>query len=114
MSNIAFFVPAALAIFAGFILLQIFLSKKDNKLLGLILPIICFCVALAGSGYQIYEWSATNYGNTAASAFGWVGATAAFFFTYNIPTVILLVIYFACRGKQRRKKALDKMNVQDL
>lgn len=110
--NIAFFVPAALVIFAGFILLQIFLSKKDNKWLGLMLPIICFCVAIAGSGYQIYEWSTTVY--PTASAFGWVGATAAFFFTYNIPTVILLVIYFACRGKQRRQKALDKMNVQDL
>lgn len=114
MIKIAFFVPAALVIFTGFILLQIFLSKKDNKWLGLMLPIICFCVAVAGSGYQIYEWSATTYGNTNTSAFGWVGAAAAFFFTYNIPTVILLVIYFACRGKQRRKKALDKMNVQDL
>lgn len=111
--RIAFLVPAALVIFAGFIVLQIFLSKKDNKWLGLMLPIICFCIALAGSVYQIYEWSATGYGNTATSAFGWVSVTAAFFFT-NIPTVILLVIYFACREKQRRKKALDKMNVQDL
>jgi len=100
VKNIAFVVPAALVILAGFILLQIFLSKRDNKWLGLILPIICFCVAIAGSGYQIYEWSATAYGTT-ASAFGWAGATAAFFFAYNIPTVILLVIYFACRRKTK-------------
>lgn len=112
--RIAFLFPAALVIYAGFIVLQIFLSKKDNKWLGLMFPIICFCIALAGSGYQIYEWSATTYGNTNSSVFGWVGATAAFFFTYNIPTVILLGIYFACRSQQRRKKALDIMNVQDL
>ena len=32
----------------------------------------------------------------------------------NIPTLILLAIYFACRGKQRRNKRLDKMSIQDL
>lgn len=32
----------------------------------------------------------------------------------NIPTFVLLAIYFACRGKQRRNKQLDKMNIQDL
>lgn len=32
----------------------------------------------------------------------------------NIPTAVLLAIYFACRTKQRRKKQLDKMNIQDL
>lgn len=110
MRNFVFVIPAALIIFAGFPVLQVFLSKKDNKWLGLLLPAICFCAALAGSGYQVYEWSASGDGG----AFGWIGSSVAFFFTYNIPTVILLVIYFACRGKQRRKQALDKMNIQDL
>ena len=32
----------------------------------------------------------------------------------NIPTAVLLAIYFACRTRQRRKKQLDKMNIQDL
>lgn len=32
----------------------------------------------------------------------------------NIPTFVLLAIYFACRGKQHRNKQLDKMNIQDL
>jgi hypothetical protein len=36
------------------------------------------------------------------------------FLLYNIPTIILLVTYFACREKQRRKTALDKMRMQDL
>ena len=33
---------------------------------------------------------------------------------YNIPTLILLAIYFACREKFRRKKEMDRMNAQDL
>ena len=32
----------------------------------------------------------------------------------NIPTIILLAIYFGCRGKQHKNKQLDKMNIQDL
>ena len=35
-------------------------------------------------------------------------------FIGNIPTIILLAIYYGCRGKQRRNKQLDKMNIQDL
>jgi Na+-driven multidrug efflux pump len=111
MSNIVFFVPLALVVLAGFVVLQIILSKRDNIWLGLMLPIIWFCIALAGSGYQVYEWSLDN---TTTNSLGWVGAAVAFFFAYNVPTVVLLVIYFVCRGKRRRKQALDKMNVQDL
>jgi hypothetical protein len=32
----------------------------------------------------------------------------------NIPTIILLLIYAACRGKRRKQRSLDLMNVQDL
>ena len=32
----------------------------------------------------------------------------------NIPTVILLAIYFACREKFRKRSELDKMNISDL
>lgn len=32
----------------------------------------------------------------------------------NIPTIILLAIYFSCRGQKRRNKQLEKMNIQDL
>ena len=32
----------------------------------------------------------------------------------NIPTFVLLAIYFGCRGKSRKNKQLDKMNIQDL
>lgn len=32
----------------------------------------------------------------------------------NIPTLILLAIYFVCRERQKRNRQLDKMNIQDL
>ena len=32
----------------------------------------------------------------------------------NIPTVLLIGIYCACREKVRRKKEMEKMNIQDL
>ncbi len=32
----------------------------------------------------------------------------------NIPTVVLLAIYVACREKQRKRSELDKMEIDDL
>ena len=32
----------------------------------------------------------------------------------NIPTAVLLVIYFACREKFRRRSEVDKMRIEDL
>lgn len=90
----------------GVIVLQIFLSKRESKWPGLVLPIIAFIFGLL---YPL---------NMAAPA---GGVTAGFIFQMilvwllgNIPTIIILAIYFGCRGKQRRNKQLDKMNIQDL
>lgn len=38
----------------------------------------------------------------------------AIFLIFNIPTLISLAIYFGCRQKFRKKKLLEKMNLQDL
>ena len=32
----------------------------------------------------------------------------------NIPTFVLLAVYFVCRPRRRRQKQLDRMQVQDL
>ena len=39
---------------------------------------------------------------------------AAAFITANIPTIVLLAIYFACREKRKRRRELEKMKLQDL
>ena len=95
-----------LLIIVGIILLQVFLSKRESKWPGLVLPIITF---LFGLLYPL---------NMAVPS---EGATAGFLFQMifvwvlgNIPTIVFLAIYFGCRGKQRRNKQLDKMNIQDL
>ncbi|RCX16347.1 hypothetical protein DFR58_11192 [Anaerobacterium chartisolvens] len=95
-----------LFIIGGGICLQVFLSRKNNKWLGLMLPIISFCFSLViVLGFIAYN------GMTGHEVLQLIAFTL---FISNIPTVILIVIYFACREKLKRKKELDKMNIQDL
>lgn len=95
-----------LAIITGGIWLQIFLSKKENKWFGLILPFITFAYSLL----MVFSIVRTD------SMTGWdvFGLIASTFFTSNIPTIILLAIYFGCRESIKREKAFEKMNIQDL
>jgi len=95
-----------LVFIGGGIWLQIFLSKKESKWFGLILPFITFAYSL------LMVFSIAMYdGMTGWDIFGLIAST---FFISNIPTIILLAIYFGCREKIKRKKALEKMNIQDL
>jgi hypothetical protein len=43
-----------------------------------------------------------------------VASALPVFLMSNIPTLLFLAIYFACREKRKLRKELDKMNVQDL
>lgn len=91
---------------AGVIVLQIFFSKRESKWPGLELPIIAF---LFGLLYPL-NMMAPSDGVTV----GFVFQMILVWLLGNIPTIIFLAIYFGCRGKQRRNKQLDKMNIQDL
>jgi hypothetical protein len=112
---------------AGLIVLQIFLSKKESKWPGLILPIISFGISLLAAiaillfsvhtgtmaqtiNGEIVEQTVTQI-NDASSII--VGAIVVFAYC-NIPTGIFLVIYAVCWGKRNRQRALEKMSVQDL
>lgn len=90
----------------GLIFLQIYLSKRENRFLGLILPLL----SLLYSVIMVCNLMVTE------SMSGWdiFSMVASTFLLANIPTVILIVIYFACREKIRRRKQLEKMNIQDL
>lgn len=90
----------------GTILLQIFLSKQESKWPGLVLPLLAF---LFGLLYPL-NMIAPSEGIHA----GFIVQMLVVWFLGNLPTMILLAIYFGCRGKQRRNKQLDKMNIQDL
>ncbi|MBR0597627.1 hypothetical protein [Sinanaerobacter chloroacetimidivorans] len=95
-----------LLILAGGILLQIFLSKRESRWPGLILPFLFF-------GYSLLMvFSLAVYdGMSSWDIFAMLVST---FLLSNIPTLIYLGIYFACREKYKRKKELGKMNIQDL
>lgn len=95
-----------LGVGVGGIFLQIFLSKKENKYLGLILPLITFLYSLLTLlSVAVVEFM------TPWDVFSLLAAT---FISSNIPTIVLLAIYFVCKEKDKRKKQLEKMNIQDL
>lgn len=106
MKNTAVMLIFVLFLIAGGICLQIFLSKKNNKWFGLILPIISFAYSL------LMVFSLVAYKGMTGWDILWLIISTLF--VSNIPTLILVIIYFACREKIKRRKELDKMNVQDL
>lgn len=135
--------PVRLLIFlifcAGTVWLQIFLSRKENKWLGLILPLLSFCISLLAvlnlaayhtnttlasvpqgtdAGGVVIQEEARPAAETAAQPLSdmpsLVFAVGSVFLLYNIPTALFLAIYFACREKYKSRKALDKMQAQDL
>ena len=132
MPNIAITIIALLLFLAGIVWLQIFLSNSKNKWLGLIIPIICFMFSLIMIfSMQVYTnkgistVTSTNNGVTVTNKLtaaqqekpGIISILATIipvFLISNIPTIIFLAIYFACRERIKQKKELDKMNVQDL
>ena len=120
---------------AAVIALQVFLSRRKAWWPGLTLPVLSFLMALlivVGNfaflsqnsmviGTQVVD-EAT--GETVYQAqqmqgeYDWtVGDTVQLgvvLLVSNIPTIVLLSVYFVCRRGQKHKKQLDKMNIQDL
>jgi hypothetical protein len=114
-----------LVVAAGAIVLQVFLSKKESKWLGLILPVISFgislIVLLGFPLFAVYSTEVSMNGAVVEQAVSQtdglstiIGAVVYLFVLYNIPTAVLLAIYAACRGKRKQQRDLEKMSVQDL
>lgn len=92
-----------LALLVGVPLLQIFLSRRESKWPGLILPLLAFLYSL------VMALSAVAYNG----GIPW-GPILASLILGNIPTVGLLAIYAACRERFRKRSELDKMQIKDL
>lgn len=119
---------------AGIVLLQIFLSKKRNKWLGLVIPLICFIFSImsvitlpmftitsistikteTSDGLIIKEETQFDDNIEKPSIGQILAMTIPVFLISNIPTIIFLAIYFACREKIKTNKELEKMSIQDL
>lgn len=92
------------ALIVGSVCLQIFLSKRESRWPGLVLPVI----------NGLYSVLAVLNVMATGSVWETVGIMLVAFLMTNIPTAVLLAIYFSCREKVRKSKGLDKMNIQDL
>lgn len=79
----------------GIVVLQIFLSRKRNKWLGLFMPIISFLLTLVIPLNMV----APTEGITSE----YLLSMLLVLIVANIPTVFLSLIYIACREKYRMK-----------
>ncbi len=106
MANVTVTLFFVLVLLVGGVFLQIFLSKKNSKWFGLILPAITFLYSLLMVlGLAVYD------GMSGGEIFILIAST---FLLNNIPTIVLLGIYFGCREKMKLRAELEKMSIQDL
>lgn len=92
-------------LFITCIILQIFLARRKNKWLGLILPIMSFMIALLAPLNIIADGRTT----TEVIVEFLISLILA-----NIPTIMFVLIYNICRDKYKKKKEMDKIDIQDL
>ena len=104
MQRTLFALVVFLLFLAGVVLLQIFLSRRESRWPGLVLPLISFLYAL------LLVLNAAHFVSMAHTVLTMV----LVFVIGNIPTAVLLAIYFACRGKRKKRDELERMRIEDL
>jgi uncharacterized membrane protein (DUF485 family) len=97
-------------ILAGVICLQIFLSKKPNKWFGYILPICFFLISMVFL-IPISINTVWFYNGSIPNVVFFDIVTGVLI---NIPTLVLLAIYFHYRRKIQNEAEIEKMKIQDL
>lgn len=98
------FLVFVLVFLVGGILLQIFLSKRESRWPGLVLPLLTFLWSLLG------PLNVMDTGSVSRN----VLTVLVTLLAGNIPTLILLAIYWAVREKRRVKDQIDKMKIDEL
>ncbi len=121
MTRTLFSIIIFLIVVIGIIALQIFMSKKQSKWLGLILPVITalFSIMVVLGLVPFTTQFTVQSGKTIFNAVQIPKVsfllTALYVFALcNIPTAILFGIYYACREEIKKNREIEKMNVQDL
>ena len=93
-----------LAALVGGIFLQIFLSRRESRWPGLVLPLLTFLLSLL---------NVLNIADTGSVSEN-VLLVLVTVLIGNIPTLVLLAIYWAAREKRWIRAQMDKMNIDDL
>ncbi len=102
--TIAVLLFALLICGAGGVLLQIFLSRRESKWPGLVLPLLAFLASL------LNVLAVTDTGSVSQN----VLLVLVTLLVGNISTLVLLAIYWAAREKRRLQAQMDKMHIDDL
>lgn len=97
-----------LVLLIGMTVGQVFLSRMESKWPGLILPAVVFISSL----YCLIDYFLIPH--HAAELVPNLGAVLIQWLSANIPTLLFLLIYLIVRERRRRKRALNRMNAQDL
>ena len=93
-----------LAALVGGIFLQIFLSRRESRWPGLVLPLLTFLLSLL---------NVLNIADTGSVSEN-VLLVLVTVLIGNIPTLVLLAIYWAAREKRRIRAQMDKMTLDGL
>ncbi|MCI8910628.1 MAG: hypothetical protein HFG09_08120 [Oscillibacter sp.] len=88
----------------GGILLQIFLSRRESRWPGLVLPLLAFLQSLL---------LVLNVADTGSASQN-VLTVLVTLLVGNIPTLVLLAVYWAAREKIRVKSQMERMEKQDV
>ena len=88
----------------GGVLLQIFLSRRESRWPGLVLPLLAFLQSL------LLPLNVMDTGSVSRN----VLLVAVTLLAGNIPTLVLLAIYWAAREKCRVRDQMEKMGKQDI
>lgn len=102
--TITVFLIVFLVFIVGGIFLQIFLSRRESRWPGLVLPLLAFLWSLLG------PLNVMDTGSVSRN----VLLVLVTLLAGNIPTLILLAIYWAVREKRRVKDQIDKMKIDEL
>ena len=105
MRNVTIMLFVIFLLFRLSIWLQVVLCKKESKYLGLILPTISFI----GSLPVVFSWAFIPN----AGVGQWIGFVYNFLVA-NILTIVLLLIYFGSKSREKKNKELRKSKIQDL
>lgn len=109
-----------LLVSVGAIALEVYLSRRESKVPGLVLPAITFSGELFILLNVVTNVVMTSVADNAVGGvdsydvFVTVLNTVLTLLVISMPTIVLLVIYFLCRRGLNRKKQIEKMNIQDL
>ena len=95
-----------IAFCVGMLALQAALARMESRWPGLVLPLITFLRSVLTPIGMV--------GSAGGPTADFVLQVLLMWLLSNIPTAVLLAIYFACRTRQRRPTQLEKMNIQDL